>query len=61
MYINPHNSGGMLTLCGVLAVGGPTIKALAKSYNSHGLDHWASSPGKEKQNTRLTLILLMLF
>lgn len=61
MYINPHDSNGMLTLCGVLAVGGLTMEALAQSYSSHGLDHWASSLRKGKQRTGSTLIRVMLF
>lgn len=31
MYINTNDSGGMLTLCGELAVGGPAMEALAQS------------------------------
>lgn len=61
MYINPHDSGGMLTLCGALAVGGPTMEALAQSYSSHGLDHWVSLLRKEKEHTGSTLIQVILF
>lgn len=60
MYINPHDSGGMLTLYVVLAVGGPMMEALAQSYSSHGLDQWASSLRKEKERTGSTFIPVML-
>lgn len=52
MYINTHDSGGMLTLCGALAVGGLMMEALAQSYSSHGLDHWDSSLRKEEKCTK---------
>ncbi|KAL6469345.1 hypothetical protein MHYP_G00228690 [Metynnis hypsauchen] len=48
----------MLTLSRVLDVGGP-MEPLAQSFNSHGLDHRASSLRKQQKLMGASLILLV--